>query len=98
MIGQILPNNNESATEFFFPKILPSEHALSPCFRYVRISKLLWLFAMALFIRLIIRLFQLVFSVRTVFFSHNKSANSVFQLAYQHSQTGPILHREAKTD
>jgi hypothetical protein len=33
---------------------------------------------MALFIWLIIRTFQLVFSVETVFFSHNKSANSVF--------------------
>jgi hypothetical protein len=31
---------------------------------------------MALFTRLIIRLFQLVFSARTIFFSHNKSANS----------------------
>jgi hypothetical protein len=49
MVEQILPNNNESATGIFFPKILPSEHALSPCFRYVRISKLLWLFAMGLF-------------------------------------------------
>jgi hypothetical protein len=39
----------------------------------------------ALFIRLIIRTFQLVFSAGTVFFSHNKSANSVFQPAYQHS-------------
>jgi hypothetical protein len=45
---------------------------------------------MVLFIRLIIRTFQFVFSVRTVFFSHNKSANSVFQPAYQHSRTGPI--------
>jgi hypothetical protein len=44
------------------------------------------------FIRLIIRLFQLVFSVGTVFFSHNKSANSVFQPAYQHSRTGPSFH------
>jgi hypothetical protein len=34
---------------------------------------------MSLFTRLIIRLFQLVFSAKTVFFSHNKSANSVFQ-------------------
>jgi hypothetical protein len=42
-----------------------------------------------LFIRLIIRTFQLVFSVRIVFFSHNKSVNSVFQPAYQHSRTGP---------
>jgi hypothetical protein len=45
---------------------------------------------MALFIRLIIRLFQLIFSVGTMFFSHNKSVNSVFQLAYQHSRTGPM--------
>jgi hypothetical protein len=45
---------------------------------------------MALFIRLIIRLFQLVFSAETVFFSHNKSANSVFQPVYQHSRTEPI--------
>jgi hypothetical protein len=42
-----------------------------------------------LFIRLIIRTFQLVISARTVFFSHNKSANRVFQPAYQHSRTGP---------
>jgi hypothetical protein len=42
-----------------------------------------------LFIRLIIRLFQLVFLAETVFFSHNKSANSVFQPAYQHSRTAP---------
>jgi hypothetical protein len=33
---------------------------------------------MALFIWLIIRLIQLVFSARTIFFSHKKSANSVF--------------------
>jgi hypothetical protein len=44
--------------------------------------------AKALFIRLIIRLFQLVFSAGIIFFFHNKSANSVFQPAYQHSQTG----------
>jgi hypothetical protein len=40
----------------------------------------------ALFIRLIIRLFQLVFSAGTIFFSHNKSTNNVFQPAYQHSR------------
>jgi hypothetical protein len=34
--------------------------------------------------------FQLVFSAKTVFFSHNKSANSVFQPAYEHSRTGPL--------
>jgi hypothetical protein len=43
----------------------------------------------ALFIRLIIRTFQLVFLAETVFFSHNKSANSIFQSAYQHSRTEP---------
>jgi hypothetical protein len=48
---------------------------------------------MALFIRLIIRLFQLVFSAVIVFFSHNKSANSVFQPAYQHSRTAPMPFR-----
>jgi hypothetical protein len=36
----------------------------------------------------IIRFFQLVFSAEIVFFSHNKSANVVFQPAYQHSRTG----------
>jgi hypothetical protein len=36
------------------------------------------------------RLFQLVFSDEIVFFSHNKSVNSIFQLAYQHSRTGPL--------
>jgi hypothetical protein len=30
------------------------------------------------------------FSAGTIFFSRNKSANNVFQLAYQHSQTWPI--------
>jgi hypothetical protein len=43
---------------------------------------------MALFIWLIIRLIQLVFSAETVFFSHKKSANSVFQPAYNSSRTG----------
>jgi hypothetical protein len=43
----------------------------------------------AMFIRLIIRHFQLVFLVGTVFFSHNKSVNSIFQPGYQHSRTGP---------
>jgi hypothetical protein len=47
--------------------------------------------SLALFIRLIIHLFQLVFSAGIVFFSHNKSANNVFQPAYQHSRTGPLL-------
>jgi hypothetical protein len=43
----------------------------------------------SLFTRLIIRLFQLVFSAGITFFSHNKSVNSVFQPAYQPSRTGP---------
>jgi hypothetical protein len=42
-----------------------------------------------LFIRLIIRIFHLVFSAETIFLSHNKSANSVFQPVYQHNRTGP---------
>jgi hypothetical protein len=44
----------------------------------------------ALFIWLIIRLIQLVFSAGTVFFSHKKSANSVFQSAYNSSRTAPV--------
>jgi hypothetical protein len=34
---------------------------------------------LALFACFIIRIFQLIFSTKTVFFSHNKSANSTFQ-------------------
>jgi hypothetical protein len=43
---------------------------------------------MALFIQLIIRTFQLVFSAGTMSFSYNKSANNVFQPAYQYSRRG----------
>jgi hypothetical protein len=46
---------------------------------------------LALFIWLIIRLIQLVFSAETVFFSHKKSANSVFQSAYNSSRTAPLI-------
>jgi hypothetical protein len=46
---------------------------------------------MVLFIWLIIRLIQLVFSAGTIFFSLKKSANSVFQPAYNFSRTGPML-------
>jgi hypothetical protein len=46
---------------------------------------------MALIIRLIIRLFQLDFLAGIIFFSHNKSTNSVFQPTYQHSRMAPIL-------
>jgi hypothetical protein len=45
---------------------------------------------LALFIWLIIRLIQLVFSGRTIFFSHEKSVNSVFQPAYNSSRTAPL--------
>jgi hypothetical protein len=48
-----------------------------------------WKKSLALFIWLIIRLIQLVFSAGTVFFSHKKSANSVFQPAYNSSRTAP---------
>jgi hypothetical protein len=44
-----------------------------------------------LIIRLIICLFQFVFSVGTIFFSHNKLANNIFQPAYQYSRTAPTL-------
>jgi hypothetical protein len=40
--------------------------------------------------------FSAYFSVKTVFFSHNKSANSVFQPAYQHSRTGQYLISPSK--
>jgi hypothetical protein len=45
---------------------------------------------MALFIWLIIRFIQLVFSAGTVFFSHKKSVNSIFQPAYNSSRTAPM--------
>jgi hypothetical protein len=41
------------------------------------------------FIRLIIRIFQFVFLTGTIFFSHKKSVNSIFQPAYQHSRMRP---------
>ena len=47
----------------------------------------------ALFAFLIIHLFQLVFSVGTVFFSYNKSAGTVFQLVFSAKRTGPIGER-----
>jgi energy-coupling factor transporter transmembrane protein EcfT len=49
----------------------------------------IWRIIKALFIRLIIRTFQLVFFFsRNNIFSLNKSTNSVFQPTYQHSRTG----------
>jgi hypothetical protein len=51
----------------------------------------------ALLIWLIIRLIQLVFSTGTVFFSHKKSANSVFQLAYNSSRTAPEKQKQFVT-
>jgi hypothetical protein len=41
--------------------------------------------------------FQFVFSAGTIFFSHNKSTNSVFQPAYQHSRTGPFSPADTTT-
>ena len=35
-------------------------------------------------------LFQFVFSVETVFFSHNKSAGTIFQFIFSAKQTGPM--------
>jgi hypothetical protein len=42
-----------------------------------------------LFICLINYTFQLVFPTETLFLSHNKSANDIFQPAYQLNRTGP---------
>jgi len=42
-----------------------------------------------LFACLIIRTFQLVFSVETVFFSHNKSVGTVFRLVFSANLTNP---------
>jgi hypothetical protein len=52
----------------------------------------------ALFIRLIIYTFQLVFLIGIVFFSHNKSANSVFQSAYQPNRDGLQKHIQHNID
>ena len=46
---------------------------------------------MALFVFLIIRTFQLVFSARTVFFSHNKSTETVFWLVFFSSEANGAL-------
>jgi hypothetical protein len=45
--------------------------------------------SIALFACLIICTFQLIFSARTVFFSHNKSANSTFSHDFSAKRTGP---------
>ena len=42
-----------------------------------------------MFVSLIICLFQLVFLAETVFFSHNKSAGTVFLLVFSAKRTGP---------
>jgi hypothetical protein len=48
--------------------------------------------SLVLFIWLIIRLIQLVFSAEIIIFSHKKSANSVFQPAYNSSRTAPLVY------
>ena len=45
---------------------------------------------MVILASLIIRLFQLVLSVGTVFFSHSKSAGTVFRLVFSAKRTRPI--------
>jgi hypothetical protein len=55
---------------------------------------------MALFIRLIIHIFQLVFSTGTVFFSRSKSANRVFSRLISTAEWGHcvcLLAEEKKT-
>ena len=44
---------------------------------------------MALFASLIIHLFQFVFSVGTMLFSHNESAGTVFRLVFSAKRTEP---------
>ena len=44
-----------------------------------------------MFASLIIRLFQLVFSAGTVFFSHNESAGTIFRLVFLAKRTVPII-------
>jgi hypothetical protein len=51
---------------------------------------------MTLFIRIIIRTFQLVFSAETVFFSHNKSVNSVFSQLISTAERGLCLKHFAQ--
>jgi len=48
-----------------------------------------YLVLLALFAFLIIRLFKLVFLAGIVFFSHNKSAGSVFRLVFSAKRMGP---------
>ena len=45
--------------------------------------------AEGMFASLIIRLFQLVFSVGIVFFSHNKSVGTISWLVFSAKRTGP---------
>jgi hypothetical protein len=70
-----------------------TEHAVETAEQLMKEGRWTEETATVLFIRLIIRLFQLIFSAATIFFSHNKSANSVFQPAYQHSRTAPTTER-----
>ena len=49
---------------------------------------------LAMLASLIIRLFQLVFLVGKVFFSHNKSARTVFRLVFSAKRTGLLYERE----
>jgi hypothetical protein len=51
----------------------------------------------ALFAYLIIRIFQLVFSVGTVFFSHNKSANSTFSHGFSAKRMGSVSFSHNKS-
>jgi len=43
-----------------------------------------------MFVSFIIRIFQLIFLARIVFFSHNKSAKTVFRLVFQRSERGYV--------
>jgi hypothetical protein len=74
------------------PRVLRPKHCLVGFLIFLpkSCSAVLFKLEMALFIWLIICLIQLVFSAGTVFFSHKKSGNSVFQPAYNSSRTAPM--------
>ena len=52
---------------------------------------------MVLFVSQIIRIFQLAFSIGTVFFSHNKSAETLFRLIFSAKRTDLCYLRPFKS-
>jgi hypothetical protein len=73
------------------------QRSLTPTSKLVLLTYELWKISLTishtviLFACLIIHTFQLVFSARTVFFSHNKSANSTFSHDFSAKRTGSMI-------